>query len=47
MHSSDLCFRRNTTSPISSKFGEVDIPVEVTHGVEALEDSLCLLTQGE
>jgi quercetin dioxygenase-like cupin family protein len=29
-----------------SKFDEVDIPVEITHSVEALEDSLCLLTQG-
>lgn len=29
------------------RYGEVGIPVEVTHGVEALEDSICLLTQGE
>jgi quercetin dioxygenase-like cupin family protein len=29
-----------------SKFEEVDIPVDITHSVEALEDSLCLLTQG-
>lgn len=29
------------------QYQEVDIPVEVTHGVEALKDSLCLLTQGD
>lgn len=29
------------------QYEEVDIPVEVTHWVEALEDSLCLLTQGD
>lgn len=28
------------------QYDEVDIPVEVTHAVEALEDSLCILTQG-
>lgn len=28
------------------KFEETDIPVEVTHAVEAVEDSVCLLTQG-
>lgn len=29
------------------QYDEVEIPVEVTHSVEATEDSLCLLTQGE
>ncbi|MEO6219551.1 MAG: hypothetical protein ABIO81_03920 [Ginsengibacter sp.] len=28
------------------KFDEVEIPVNITHSVEALESSLCLLTQG-
>lgn len=28
------------------QFDEVDIPVNVTHSVLALNDSLCLLTQG-
>ncbi|WP_417363242.1 hypothetical protein [Galbibacter sp.] len=28
------------------QYEEVDIPVEVPHWVVALEDSLCLLTQG-
>jgi quercetin dioxygenase-like cupin family protein len=29
-----------------SKFDEVYIPVDVRHSVQAMEDSLCLLTQG-
>lgn len=29
-----------------NQYDQVDIPVEETHWVEALEDSLCLLTQG-
>ena len=28
------------------QYYEVDIPLEITHSVEALEDSLCLLTKG-
>ena len=29
-----------------SQYEEIDIPILVIHSVEALEDSLCLLTQG-
>lgn len=29
------------------QYDEVDIPVEITHSVEASEDSLCILSQGE
>jgi len=29
------------------QYEEVIIPVEITHSVEALEDSLCILSQGE
>ncbi len=29
------------------QYDEVDIPVEITHSVEAIEDSLCMLIQGE
>ncbi|WP_299254211.1 hypothetical protein [uncultured Cytophaga sp.] len=29
------------------RYDEIDIPVEKTHNVEALEDSLCLLSQGD
>ena len=28
------------------KFDEIDIPADIKHSVEAIEDSLCLLTQG-
>ena len=28
------------------KYDEVEIPIEITHSVEAIEDSLCILTQG-
>ena len=28
------------------KFEDIDIPVNVIHSVEALQDSLCLLSQG-
>lgn len=29
------------------QYDEVEIPIDVTHSVQAIEDSLCLLTQGE
>lgn len=29
------------------QYDEVDIPIEIPHAVEAMEDSLCVLTQGE
>lgn len=29
------------------QYDEVEIPIEITHSVEAMEDSLCVLTQGE
>lgn len=29
------------------QYDEVEIPVEIFHSVEAMEDSLCILTQGE
>ena len=29
-----------------SEYDEIEIPVNVMHSVEALQDSLCLLTQG-
>ncbi|MES2778861.1 MAG: hypothetical protein V4651_03090 [Bacteroidota bacterium] len=31
---------------IANTYDEVDIPVATLHNVQALEDSLCLLTQG-
>jgi quercetin dioxygenase-like cupin family protein len=32
---------------ILDKFDELDIPVNVIHAVEAIEDSICFLIQGE
>lgn len=29
------------------QYDEVAIPIDITHSVEAVEDSLCVLTQGE
>jgi quercetin dioxygenase-like cupin family protein len=29
------------------QYDEVEIPIGITHSVEAIEDSLCILTQGE
>ena len=28
------------------QYDEVEIPIEIIHSVEAIEDSLCILTQG-
>jgi quercetin dioxygenase-like cupin family protein len=28
------------------QYDEVGIPIEITHSVEAIQDSLCILTQG-
>ncbi len=32
---------------ILKQYDEFDIPINITHGVEANEDSLCLLTQSD
>ncbi len=29
------------------QYDELEIPIELTHSVKAIEDSLCILTQGE
>ena len=39
-------FKENGEIRVFSKFDEYDIPVEVTHAVDALEDSVILLLQG-
>ena len=31
---------------LARQYDEIEIPLEITHSVHALEDSLCLLTQG-
>jgi quercetin dioxygenase-like cupin family protein len=41
-----VIYQENEKQIKLSKFDEVDIPVEVIHTVVALQDSICLLTQG-
>lgn len=41
-----VLYKIGTDSTILSIYDEVLIPIEQIHSVEALEDSLCLLTQG-
>ena len=41
-----VIYHENETSTTLGLFDEIDISVNVLHTVEALEDSLCLLTQG-
>ncbi|MFM9987150.1 MAG: hypothetical protein ACKVOV_00790 [Flavobacterium sp.] len=39
-------YTSETFSKIIDTYEELDIPVEETHSIEALEDSLCILIQG-
>lgn len=41
-----IIYRQGELIKTLSLFDETDIPVEIMHSVEAVEDSLCLLTQG-
>ena len=41
-----VSYREGITSVTINKFEDMDIPVNVPHSVEALEDSICLLIQG-
>lgn len=41
-----IVYHENDISTTLGLFDEIDISVNVLHHVEALEDSLCLLTQG-
>lgn len=40
-------YQINNESTILLQYDQVEIPVGIIHSVEALEDSLCLLTQGK
>jgi quercetin dioxygenase-like cupin family protein len=40
-----VIYRTGEEETVISKFDELDIPVNVPHAVEALEDSVCLLIQ--
>ncbi len=44
--SGKVIYRQHETATELQKFDEIDIPVNITHSVEAMEDSICLLTQG-
>lgn len=41
-----VTYKEEEREIILAQYEEVEIPVEITHCVEALEDSLCVLTQG-
>ncbi len=41
-----VMYRQGEKTLSLSQYDEVDIPLEITHAVEAIEDSLCILTQG-
>lgn len=41
-----VIYKQNENSTILSSLDELDKPVNILHSVEAVEDSLCLLTQG-
>ena len=40
-------YKEADSSVVLDKFDEQDIPVNVNHALEALEDSICFLIQGE
>lgn len=44
--SGKVLYRMGTVENTLSKYDEQQIPIHEMHSVEALEDSLCLLTQG-
>ena len=41
-----IIYKQNEVSITLELYDNIDIPLEVSHSVEALEDSLCILTQG-
>lgn len=41
-----VIYREGSKEVILNTHDQTDIPVGITHSVEATEDSLCLLTQG-
>ena len=44
--SGQVIYRESTREVKLNIFDEVEIAVNITHSVEAIEDSICLLTQG-
>ncbi len=43
----NVIFQKADGSVTLNKFDDLDVPVNVPHSVEALEDSICFLIQGE
>lgn len=43
----NIVYNEETRTVELNRYDEVDIPVDILHSVEALKDSLCILTQGE
>ena len=41
-----VIYKENEISTTLSTYEEIEIPINILHSVEAVEDSLCLLTQG-
>ena len=41
-----VIYKQNEVSTTLELYDNIDIPVEIIHSVEALENSLCVLTQG-
>jgi quercetin dioxygenase-like cupin family protein len=41
-----IIYKEKEVTTSLSMYDEIEIPVNVLHSVEAIEDSLCLLTQG-
>lgn len=44
--SGDIMYHQNKKETRLKKYDEIDIPTEVTHSLDAIDDSLVLLTQG-
>lgn len=42
----EVIYKENTKEVTPEMYDETDIPVNTKHSVEAIKDSLCLLTQG-
>jgi quercetin dioxygenase-like cupin family protein len=41
-----LLYKETNRTITLNQYDEVEIPIEITHSVEATQDSLCILTQG-
>lgn len=42
----EVVYQESGKAETIKQYGEVNIPVNIVHSVEAVQDSLCLLTQG-